>query len=235
MRPHTLVRWIGGAVALSGCLAAQAVPVTLVHLTGLVGDPGAAGTAVYKADLSSLAGLFSAISISDQSGGFGGATGQFSGFDLDAIKLSTTNCATAACAASAVGINVFDFLSGVVFAPGSQRTPVDAKLFGTSPSGTTVNNAVATLGSFDGFSSTLTPNGFVSLGDFGSIGFNLSSALSGAGLFLYIGEVGDNGEVAGSSIQVLSAPIPEPGTYALTLAGLGVLGWVVRRRQARRN
>jgi hypothetical protein len=30
-----------------------------------------------------------------------------------------------------------------------------------------------------------------------------------------------------------TAPIPEPGTYALLLAGLGVIGFVARRRQAR--
>ena len=31
------------------------------------------------------------------------------------------------------------------------------------------------------------------------------------------------------------APIPEPETYALMLAGLGVLGWAARRRQAGRG
>ena len=29
------------------------------------------------------------------------------------------------------------------------------------------------------------------------------------------------------------APVPEPQTYALMLAGLGVLGWAARRKQQR--
>ncbi len=97
-------------------------------------------TAVYKANLDTLTGDFAAISISDASGSFGGASGQFSGFDLDAIELSCTDCADAACANTAVAINVFNFVSGLVFSPGSQRAPVDAKRFGTGAGGNTVNN-----------------------------------------------------------------------------------------------
>ncbi|HZT55031.1 MAG TPA: PEP-CTERM sorting domain-containing protein, partial [Burkholderiaceae bacterium] len=154
---------------------------------------------------------------------------------LDAIKLSTTNCADAACAQAAGAIGVFDFVAGVVYNPGTQRAPADAKLFGTGPTGTTVNNTVATLGLFDAVSST-GPDaaGFLSLGDNGSIAFNLTSAISTAGLYLYIGEVGDNGEVAGSNIELRHDPvpgIPEPSTYALMLAGLGAVGWLARRQR----
>jgi len=213
---------------------ASAATLSLTKLSGLTGTAPNNQTAVYSADLSSLSGNFAAISITDASGTFGGATGQFSGFDLDAIKLSTTNCATADCVASAVGLNVFDFTSGVVFSPGTQRAPADAKLFGTSGSGTGADNAVATLGDFDGVSSTVTPFGFLSLGDGGSIGFNLTSLTSGAGLFLYIGEVGDNGEVAGSNINVLSDPVPsapEPATWAMMVGGFGLIGSAMRRRR----
>jgi hypothetical protein len=30
---------------------------------------------------------------------------------------------------------------------------------------------------------------------------------------------------------VIESPIPEPETYALMLAGLGLLGWVAQRRR----
>lgn len=39
-------------------------------------------------------------------------------------------------------------------------------------------------------------------------------------------DVGYSGLVA-----TVAAPVPEPGTYALMLAGLGALGWVARRRR----
>jgi hypothetical protein len=211
---------------------ALAVDVTLTKLTGLTGGT-LAGTAVYRADLSSVgfANLLS-ITISDNSNGLGGSPGQFSGFDLDAIKLSTTSCADAACVAGLAGLNVFDFGSGTLFTAGSQATPVDPKLFGTNAAGTAVDNAVATLGAFDGENSTATPDGFLSMGFNGRISFNLTAATNTAGLFLYIGEVGDNGEVAASSVVVRETPaeVPEPSTYAMLIAGLGMLGLMARRR-----
>jgi hypothetical protein len=236
MNLSTSLRLAALAAAMATGSAAHAVPVSFTKLTGLVGAPGGEGTAVYKADLASAGlGDFAAILINDTSGGFGGATGQFTGFDLDAIKLSTTNCATAACASSAAGMSLFDFVSGVVFTPGTQRAPADPKLFGTGPTGSTLDDSVARLGSFDGFSSTVTPDGFISLGDNGSIGFNLTALTSTAGLYMYIGEVGDNGEVAGSSFDLRTDPIPtvpEPETYALMLGGLGIVAFLARRRKA---
>ena len=221
------------AVAMASGLAcsAQAALVTLTPLTGLTGGT-LAGTAVYKADLGSVGlGTILSVEIKDDSAGLGGAAGQFSGFDLDAIKLSTTDCATAACAAGAVGLSVFDFVAGTSFAAGVQRAPVDPKLFGTDGTGTAVDNAVATLGAFDGESSTVTPFGFLSMGDTGRITFNLSAPLSTAGLFLYIGEVGDNGEVAAGSITVRDSHVPEPASLALV--GLALAGLGMSRRPAR--
>lgn len=233
----SLRSFIAALVCVAAASYAQADVVALSKLTGVTGGGVGAqtNTAVYKADLDSLGGSFAAISISDASGSFGGATGQFSGFDLDAIKLSYTECATAACANSAVGVNVFNFISGLVFTPGTQRAPVNAKLFGTGPGGNTVDNAVATLGSFDGISSIgLDGTGFVSLGDNGSLAFNLTALTAVAGLYLYIGEVGDNGEVAGSNILIERNPVPgvpEPSTYALMFGGLAAVGWLARRQR----
>ena len=38
------------------------------------------------------------------------------------------------------------------------------------------------------------------------------------------------GTYAGGEIRGFLAPVPEPETYALMLAGLGLMGWVARRR-----
>lgn len=223
------------SVALLGLAIPQAgaVPLTFTALGGVLVGGAPAGTQIFKADVSS-AGLASilSISITDASFGIGGATGQFSGFDLDAIKLSTTDCADNACAAGAAGLALFDFVSGVTFVPGAQRLPIDPKLFGTGPTGTTVDNSVATLGLFDANSTTAIPgaDGFISMGDGGILTFNLTAPVSTSGLFLYIGEVGDNGELAASSIEVRETRVPEPGSLAL--AALALLAAAVARRRA---
>ena len=120
---------LAGTILLFQAAGADATPITFSLLTGVVGG-SPAGTGVYKADLSGL-GLASiqSITIADNSSGLGGANGQFSGFDLDAIVLSKTDCPDAACAAAAApGLNFFDFVSGVVFTPGAQRPPTDAEV-----------------------------------------------------------------------------------------------------------
>lgn len=231
-----LARTVGRlCVCIVACAstAAFAVPVTFTKLTGLTGG-ALEGTAVYRADLSAIGlATIQSIGIFDNSGGLGGAPGQFTGFDLDAITLSSTSCADAACAAGLAGIPAFDVGAGTIFSPGTQRPTADPKLFGTDLAGTHVNDAVATLAAFDGENTTAIPGafGFVSLGDDGSLTFNLTSAVSTAGLFLYIGEVGDNGEVAAGQVIVSENRVPEPGT--LGLLSLAVLAALSNPRLAR--
>jgi hypothetical protein len=215
--------WSAAAV-LGSIVSAHAAVVTLTALPGVVGGTIAA-TGVYKADLSAvgIAQLLS-ITITDNSAGLGGAPGQFSAFDLDAIRVSYTNCADAACVAADAGESVFDFIGGTSFSPGVQRAPADLKLFGTDATGNAVDNAIATLGAFDGESTIITPFGFLSMGDNGAISFNLLTALTTSGLFLYIGEVGNNGEAAASGIIVRDTPtVPLPAAPALFALGLASL------------
>jgi hypothetical protein len=238
---NRLMRSTFGSTAVAGAFlalssAASAATVTFTQLTGITGG-SPANTVVFRADLSGTGvGTIQSITIRDTPG-LGGAGGQFSGFDLDAIKFSSTSCADAACAAGLVGLPGFDFVNGVLFVPGTQRAPVDAKLFGTGPGGNTVDNAVATLGAFDA-NSTTGPGagGFLSMGDGGQISFNLTGGgLSTAGLYLYIGEVGNNGEVAAGSITISSNPvdpsvIPLPGSLPLMLGALALGAGLLRRK-----
>ena len=129
--------------AIGWSTMAQAIPIniTAAKLTGLTGG-SPANTAVYRADLDSL-GIadLASITIRDNSSGLGGATGQFSGFDLDAIILSGTYCTDAGCVAGLTGLAVFDYSpASTLFTMGSQRPPSDPRLFGTDASGTNVDD-----------------------------------------------------------------------------------------------
>lgn len=227
---------VGVATVTVGLMSAHSASASTLNLnfTQLSGETGGtpALTGVYRANLSGIGFDLSSISISDSNSGFGGSAGKFSGFDLDGVKLSRTLITDAAGIAGLPSLNVFNFSpSGTIFTPGTQRSPADPALFGTT--GGNINNAVATLQSFDGNATTdASAFGFASLGDGGKVGFNLTSLVStNEPLYLYIGEVGDNGEVANGQISVSDKPIqvPEPsGLAALSLMGIY---FTVRRSQ----
>jgi hypothetical protein len=228
------LRTLAAAAILGAVVGATAAPLTLTGLPDLVGGTPAV-TRVFRADLASVGiGSFQSITIRDNSSGLGGSPGQFSGFDLDAIVISDQLCATAACVTGLTGFAVFDFSpAGTLFTPGVQRAPADAKLFGTDASGTRVDDLMATLASFDANGTTdATAFGFLSMGDNGILSFNLTSALNTAGLYLYLGEVGDNGEALAGSIEIDRDPVnvPEPSTLALAVLALGALRAGHRRR-----
>jgi hypothetical protein len=212
--------------------------VVFAKLTGSLVGGAPAATAVYNADLSGNGDILS-LTLFDNSSGLGGAAGQFSGFDLDAIVLSYTNVTDTSQLATIVPVAVFDFSAlGTFFTPGVQRAPVDLKLFGTDATGTKVDNSVATLGAFDANSALTVPPalGFISMGDNGVLSFNLSAAVDSTNLHLYIGEVGDNGEVAAGRLVVSQDPVnpvPEPAT--LTLVGTALLIAARSARNRRRT
>jgi hypothetical protein len=218
---------------LAGPMAAHAVPVTFTTLSGTTLE----STGVFRADLSGVSlSQLASITVRD-AGGTDGSPGIWSGFDLAGIKLSTTLCATAACANGIVGMNVFNFVSGVAFTAGTMdaTSNVDLQgpcLFGTSGGGCAFNNSIATLGAFDGFFSAgvSTATGWVSLGRNGQISFNLTSAVSLTGLYLYIGEVGANGETVRGLVDVSDRQVPEPATLGLLGLGLAGVGAVRRKR-----
>lgn len=201
---------VGKNISDGGFSPGTSIPLTFTKLPGNAGIPPFP-TGVYYADLSSIGVDINSITIADSGSGVGGAGGKLSGFDLDAIKFSNILATSATEVNALVGLDVFDFSPGrTFFTPGNQRPsvnpPVQRDLFGTINGN--VNNAVATLDSFDADGSIATFSGAVSLGDGGKIGFNLKSTIpQGNPLYLYIGESADNGEVAAGNISVSNRPI----------------------------
>lgn len=199
----------GNNIADGGFSPGTSTTLNFTKLDGLTGSASAPLTALYRADLSNLGFDINSLTIADGGSGIGGSGGIYSGFDLDAIKLSNTLITSAADITNLPGLNVFDFSPArTVFTPGTQRSSTEPDLSGSNLFGTisdNINNAVATLGDFDA-NPTIGPNtiGLSSLGDGGKVGFNLTSPVSttGSPLYLYIGEAGDNGEVAAGQITV---------------------------------
>jgi len=193
---------------------ATTINANFVQLTGETGGTPAL-TGVFRSDLSNLNFEINSITLADSNSGVGGSPGQFSGFDLDGIKLSTSLITDASQINDLPSLDVFDFsLNSTFFTLGQERNPIDAPLFGSLLGN--INNSVATLGSFDANSSPDNPFGFVSLGDGGKVSFNLKKPVHLGSLYLYIGEAGNNGELASAQIVVSNTPVdvPEPANIA---------------------
>jgi hypothetical protein len=223
---RALLALVAASVALCGG-SALAAGLTFTKLPGLTGDVGAPFTAVYVADLAAT-GLASInqIILTDTSGGVGGSVGQYSGVDLDAIFIAPSSAANAGAAATLIQAAVFDYsVAGTSFVPGTQRAPVDPTLFNVSAGGV-IDFAASTLGALDAYG-LIPGNGYFSMGDGGALTLNLTSAIDpSVNRYLYVGEVGDNGET------FRGEAVPEPST--VILAGLGGLAMLFGyRRRAR--
>jgi len=220
---------------------ATSVALSFNQLTGTT--PLATG--VYRADLAGI-GLSNLASITVRdAGGSAGSPGIWSGYDLDAIKLSEDFCLTAACASTATAISLFDFVNNVIFTPGTLDATALVGLTGTCLQGTSgggcdVDDSSATLGLFDGtYSGNGTagsPNagsGWLSLGRGGVVSFNLTSLLALGTHYLYVGEVGDNGETLRGLVEVSDIPSAVPVPAAVWLFGTALVGFFGMSRRRR--
>lgn len=190
------------------------------------GDVG--NTRIFRADLTAIAGLdpISSIKITDDGTPFGGASGIFSGFDLDALFLDVDgNLATPLDRYFATG---YGFVSGSIRPTTSvamqSTTAHPGPTFG-SLDANTVDRATANLETFDGVSiaDVTVADGFLTLGDGGMLLASFFPEIPvSPSLFLFLGEVGGQcGEFAKATVEVNTNPVSEP--TPLLLLGLGLI------------
>jgi Ca2+-binding RTX toxin-like protein len=180
-----------------GTAKPQTASLTFQQVAAFSADGGAT---IYRADLSQLGFDLKSLVLGDALTGFGGSGGKASGFDIDALVLSTQKVDSFGTRASFNDPGILSRLDAFGFntaetryEPGTQRAgnssfPNQADLAGS------VNHlpdfASATLDTADADGFTL--NGALTLGDHGSIGLDLRDGVPGDGpLYLYVVESGD--------------------------------------------
>ncbi len=154
-----------------------------------IGTDVGANVRFYRAEVSNLIGGLRSFTLSDA--GLGLTTGSVSGADIDAVVLSRTRLESSDSQATLnalTTLDVFDYsAAGIEFNPGTVGGVASPTLSGSTNG--IVNNAVATLGSFDYQQGGV--NSSLSLGDGGSITFELTEAVDTNGpLYIYVAEAG---------------------------------------------
>lgn len=198
---------------------ASAVVISMTDL----GSSG--GSTIFGADLNAL-GItsLSSVSIIDDNDGVGGASGIFSGADIDAVFLDADG--SLATAGDRTFASSFLYSAGTVRATSNTSMQPNAThpgpLFGALDA-STIDAATATLNVFDGVSIADVDfaDGFLTLGDGGSLSALFSPDVTVSGmLYLIVGEVGQN-ESLGADVRVNE--VPGPASILVFLAGLGLL------------
>lgn len=198
-------------------------------------------TDIYRADLSYLGIDINSIRLSDSNSKEGGGDGIFSGFDVGAIALSTRGISkdefTELLAkdpkldlddpAFLPRLDVFDFAAdALTYEPGVQRSTGNDGTANPNLNGAVNETLVDTGGiRLDKFGSTFENFGAVTLGDGGSIAFDLNQTVSTAQqLYLYIAESGGSGETVTPIIQVSADGVAPSGDLSTDLGAEGLGG-----------
>lgn len=225
----------------------QSFFTALLLVTGVAAAPAKATTlelnftqvnntqTIFRSDNLINLGFTEIGSITFQDDGVGSsAPGLFTGFDLDALVLDVDG--------NAETLDDQFFASNFIFSAGTTRPTTNTSALPTSEGGlqgrpgptfgafdaSTVDLSTATLGTFDGVPGNTTADGFLSLGDNGTLIANFEPTVSTAtldSLFVLIGDVGIT-ENIGASIFISDEPasVPEPlnGSH-VALVGMGLL------------
>uniref|UniRef100_UPI001C24B845 Calx-beta domain-containing protein n=1 Tax=Synechococcus sp. CCY 0621 TaxID=2815603 RepID=UPI001C24B845 len=190
------------------------------------------GSQIFRADLSGLGIDLRSLTISDSGSRQGGASGALSGFDLDAIVLSTkrldaVNSNTDLNLDSSLSkLDVFDFTADALsFQSGSQRTTSANSPNLTGSVNGLVQQRLVRLDRFETPGTASINEIPLTLGDGGRISFNLTQPVNTDGpLYLYIGESGGFGETAGAELNLSSSPIAGDRAMSTDLGSPGLVG-----------